>query len=116
MFIYCCAIFKKKIVVTSIGFAFSMSLNFFQTIQFILWVVFVDFIGISLLVSTVFWIVINNFFVTSNNSSFHLIEEHNSTNNNSIEWGYSLDVHLNGFFSSICVLNLIQLPFMYCKS
>ncbi|CAH8547310.1 unnamed protein product [Schistosoma haematobium] len=102
------------LIFTSLGFAFCMSLNAIQSVEFVLWVVFVDFIAISLLQATFFWIITNHFFLDSSKSRPQLnglgpfVET-----DPEVEWGYAFDVHLNGFFPALCILHLLQLPFLY---
>lgn len=93
-----------------------MSLNAIQSVEFVLWVVFVDFIAISLLQATFFWIITNHFFLDSSKSRPQLnglgpfVET-----DPEVEWGYAFDVHLNGFFPALCILHLLQLPFLYSR-
>ncbi|XP_018650816.1 hypothetical protein Smp_029040 [Schistosoma mansoni] len=102
------------LIFTSLGFAFCMSLNAIQSVEFVLWVVFVDFIGISLLQATFFWIITNHFFVDSSKSRSQLNTLGRFVETNpEVEWGYAFDVHLNGFFPALCILHLLQLPFLY---
>ncbi|CAH8523104.1 unnamed protein product [Heterobilharzia americana] len=100
---------------TSLGFSVCMSLNVIQAIEFVLWVVFVDFISISLLQATFFWIITNHFFIDpSKVRSIHFSTLASDTETNpQVEWGYAFDVHLNGFFVALCILHLLQLPFLY---
>ncbi|KAK4471767.1 hypothetical protein MN116_005165 [Schistosoma mekongi] len=102
------------LIFTSSGFAVCMSLNLLQSVEFIFWVVFVDFIAISLLQATFFWIITNHFFIDSSRSrSSQLSTLSPAETNPEVEWGYAFDVHLNGFFPSLCILHLLQLPFLY---
>nr|CAH8846462.1 unnamed protein product [Trichobilharzia regenti] len=103
------------LVFTSLGFAVCMSLNVLQAFEFVLWVVFVDFISISLLQATFLWIITNHFFIDlSRARSLQLTALASDTENNpEVEWGYAFDVHLNGFFPALCILHLLQLPFLY---
>jgi hypothetical protein len=64
--------------VTSFGFVFIFHLGFFQTIYFILYVVFVDFLFAGLITATFLWLVSNNFM--------------REPNSEMVEWGYSFDV------------------------
>lgn len=83
---------------TSLGFAWVLDLNIWQSISFIFYVVFIDCIFAGIIVSTFFWIVSNRYLRSSN------LEP-------DIEWGYAFDVHLNAFFPPLMLLHFIQLFF-----
>ncbi|EAA08030.4 protein unc-50 homolog [Anopheles arabiensis] len=86
--------------VTSIGFAWVLSLGFLQTILFTLYVVFVDCIFCGMIVATLLWVIANRYF-RDRNSDFDM------------EWGYAFDVHLNAFFPPLILLHFIQLFFYH---
>ncbi|KAJ8982675.1 hypothetical protein NQ317_017665 [Molorchus minor] len=66
---------------------------FFGTfIKFIFFVIFIDCIGIGLLMATVLWYIANTFLKSKNDVQ-------------DIEWGFSFDMHLNAFFSSLFFYN-----------
>lgn len=85
-------------LVTSLGFAWVLGLNVWQSISFIFYVIFVDCIFAGIVVATFLWLVANRYLRTSN------LEP-------DIEWGYSFDVHLNAFFPPLMLLHFIQLFF-----
>lgn len=87
-----------SLCITSIAFAYVLSLNFWQSISFVLYVVFVDCIFAGIIVATFFWFVTNRYL-------------RNSQIDADIEWGYAFDVHLNAFFPPLILLHFIQLFF-----
>ncbi|XP_077301189.1 unc50 RNA binding protein [Arctopsyche grandis] len=82
--------------VSSLGFAFILDLKFFQFIVFLLYVIFVDFIGAGLLVATCFWYVCNKYL-------------RRDPLGQDVEWGYAFDVHMNAFFPPLTILHFFQL-------
>lgn len=90
------------IVVTSIGFTWTLNLTFGQTIYCILYIIVVDVIIIGILTTTFTWFVANRY-----------LRERNSESD--IEWGYCFDVHLNAFFPSLVLLHFVQLIFFNGK-
>lgn len=83
--------------VTSFGFTFLFHLGIFQTIYFILYVVFIDFLLASLISATIMWLVTNRFMRESNSEI--------------VEWGYAFDVHINAQFPPLIILHFIMLIF-----
>lgn len=90
------------LICTSILFALVMRLSFLSTIEFIIWVVMVDCIGVGLLIATIYWYISNKF----------LIKTTGATTSPDVEWAYCFDIHLNAFLPLIVVLHLFQLPFL----
>lgn len=86
------------LTVTSVVLAWTMGLNFLQSISFILYVVFVDCIFAGIIVASFLWVVTNRYLRSSS------LEP-------DIEWGYAFDVHLNAFFPPLILLHFIQLFF-----
>ncbi|XP_011185523.1 protein unc-50 homolog [Zeugodacus cucurbitae] len=84
--------------VTSVVLAWTMGLNFLQSISFILYVVFVDCIFAGIIVASFLWVMTNRYLRSSN------LEP-------DIEWGYAFDVHLNAFFPPLILLHFVQLFF-----
>jgi hypothetical protein len=80
-----------------------MQLSFIGLIEFILWVVFIDCIGVGVLIASLYWYVSNRFLIR------------NATSNQDVEWAYCFDVHLNAFLPLLLVLHLFQLPFLMSK-
>jgi len=88
------------LLASSIGFAFVLGLGFFSFFKFLFWVIFVDCIGVGLVIASIFWFVSNR----------HLILQ--PPRGQDVEWGYCFDVHLNAFFPLLMILHVIQLPFL----
>lgn len=88
--------------VTSIGFAWTLSLGISQSIYFLFYVVIVDFLFCGVIVATVMWLVTNRYLRGSQIDA-------------DIEWGYSFDVHLNAFFPPLILLHFVQLFFYHGK-
>ncbi|XP_014215551.1 protein unc-50 homolog [Copidosoma floridanum] len=84
--------------VSSIGFAIVLGLGFIQFTKFLLYVIFVDCIGMGILVATVSWVITNKY----------LRIDHSQD----VEWGYAFDIHLNAFFPPLFILHFVQL-FLY---
>jgi len=82
---------------TSFGFVFMFHLGFFQTVYFILYVVFVDFLLAGVISATIMWLISNKF-----------MREPDSEN---VEWGYSFDVHINAVFPPLIILHFVMLLF-----
>ncbi|XP_026763754.1 protein unc-50 homolog [Galleria mellonella] len=81
---------------SSICFALIMNLTWGKVALFVLFVIFVDFIGAAILVSTIFWYVTNKY----------LRREPDGPD---VEWGYAFDVHINAFFPPLLLLHLVQI-------
>ncbi|KAK3798779.1 hypothetical protein RRG08_040611 [Elysia crispata] len=85
---------------SSIGFAVSLNLGVVGGIKFLLWVIFVDCIGVGLIIATLFWFLTNRYMLI------------NPPRGQDVEWGYAFDVHLNAFFPLLMILHFFQLPFL----
>ncbi|XP_041982620.1 protein unc-50 homolog [Aricia agestis] len=81
---------------SSICFALAMGLTWGQCVLFILYVVFVDFIGAGIIASTFFWYMSNKYLRVDASSA-------------DVEWGYSFDVHINAFFPPLSLLHCAQI-------
>lgn len=92
------------ISVTSLGFAWTLSLSIGQSIYFLFYVVIVDFLLAGFVVATILWIFTNKYLRSS-----QILDS-------DVEWGYSFDVHLNAFFPPLILLHFIQLFFYNGKS
>jgi hypothetical protein len=77
-----------------------MKLTFFNIIKLIVWVVFIDCIGVGLLIASVYWFLTNKFLLK------------NKKGNHDVEWAYCFDVHLNAFLPLLIILHFFQLPFL----
>ncbi|XP_028656474.1 protein unc-50 homolog [Erpetoichthys calabaricus] len=84
--------------VSTVGFAFVLEMGFVQTIKLLLWVVFIDCIGVGLLISTLMWFITNKYLMKQQSKDYD------------VEWGYAFDVHLNAFYPLLIILHFIQ-PF-----
>ncbi|XP_022079468.1 protein unc-50 homolog [Acanthaster planci] len=82
---------------SSVGFAIVLQLGVLHFFKFLLWVVFVDCIGVGLLIATVLWFVANRYLRVSGG------------NKPDVEWGFAFDVHLNAFFPLLIILHVVQL-------
>ncbi|CAK1545406.1 unnamed protein product [Leptosia nina] len=81
---------------SSICFALAIGLTTGQTVLFVLYVVFVDFIGAGIVMSTVFWYISNKYMRIDESSP-------------DVEWGYAFDVHINAFFPPLSLLHCFQI-------
>jgi len=75
-----------------------LNLSFFGFLSFFTWAVFVDCIGVGLVVGTSLWFFSNRYL--------------RRVNDQDVEWAYCFDVHLNAFFPSLFVLHVV-LPLFY---
>jgi hypothetical protein len=80
-----------------------MQLSPFNIFKFAIWVVFVDCIGVGLLIASLYWYISNRFLLK------------NPKSNLDVEWAYCFDVHLNAFFPLLVILHVFQLPFIISK-
>ncbi|XP_064637541.1 protein unc-50 homolog A-like [Lineus longissimus] len=90
------------LLASSIGFAVVLSLHVLAFFKFIFWVIFVDCIGVGIVIATILWYISNKYLV-------HSPPGRPTTD---VEWGYAFDVHLNAFFPLLMILHLFQLPFL----
>lgn len=91
-------LFSGVLCLTSIGISFVLNLSFVQFIKFLFFVIFIDTIGIGLVLATILWYLTNTFLKPKINLQ-------------DIEWGFSLDMHFNAFFPPLILLHFIQLFF-----
>lgn len=84
--------------ITSIGFAWVLSLSFGQMMFFLFYVVFVDCIFCGFVVASFCWWFANRYL--------------RSDKTIDVEWGYAFDVHLNAFYPPLIILHFVQL-FLY---
>merc|ERR1711997_805950 len=89
------------LVVSSAGFSIVLGIGFFSFLKFLLYVIFVDCIGVGLCIATIIWFVSNKFLIKANNMDAD------------VEWGYCFDVHLNAFFPLLVILHFVQLFFYH---
>jgi len=85
--------------VSSLIFAVSLHLGIIGFIKFLLWVIFVDCIGVGLVIAGFLLLVTNKYLRIPGSSSIEHV----------VEFGYSFDVHLNAFFPLLIILHMVQL-------
>ncbi|XP_006010677.1 protein unc-50 homolog isoform X1 [Latimeria chalumnae] len=86
--------------VSTIGFALVLEMGFIEMIKLLLWVVFIDCVGVGLLISTLMWVISNKYLIKHPGKDYD------------VEWGYAFDVHLNAFYPLLVILHFIQLFFI----
>lgn len=92
-------LFTAVLCVTSTCVAFVvLKLSLEKFFVFLLYVIFIDCIGIGLLIATCFWFVTNTFMKPKSNPQ-------------DVEWAYCFDIHLNALFPPLVLLHFIQLFF-----
>jgi len=89
------------LVVSTAGFAFVLGVGFFQFIKFLFYVIFIDCIGVGLLIATLMWAISNKYMLKPTCQDLD------------VEWGYCFDVHLNAFFPLLVILHFVQLFFYH---
>lgn len=82
---------------SSVGFAIVLRLGFIGFLKFLLWVVFIDCIGVGLIIATSLWFISNRYLQESRKQT------------QEVEWGFAFDVHLNAFFPLLIILHVVQL-------
>jgi hypothetical protein len=83
---------------SSVLFALALNLSLGGFVAFFLWAVFIDCIGVGMLVATSLWFISNRYMRRSRDQD--------------VEWGYCFDVHLNAFFPMLILLHVI-LPLLF---
>ncbi|CAB1413472.1 unnamed protein product [Pleuronectes platessa] len=86
--------------VSTLGFGLVLDMGVLETLKLLLWVVFVDCIGVGLLISTLMWFISNKYLLKQ------------PSRNLDVEWGYAFDVHLNAFYPLLLILHFLQLFFI----
>lgn len=81
--------------ISTVGFAIVLSLKFFQFVKLLFYMVFIDYIAIGLLITTLFWFAANRYLRIDRTQD--------------VEWGYAFDIHLNAMFPSLIILHVFQL-------
>ncbi|KAL3188443.1 hypothetical protein MRX96_003420 [Rhipicephalus microplus] len=87
------------LVASSVGFVLILRISFLGFLKFLLWVIFIDCIGMGVLVATALWVISNKYLLKP------------TCRTEDVEWGYAFDVHLNAFFPPLVVLHVFQLFF-----
>uniref|UniRef100_A0A1I7WZE0 Serpentine receptor class gamma n=1 Tax=Heterorhabditis bacteriophora TaxID=37862 RepID=A0A1I7WZE0_HETBA len=85
---------------SSVFYAVALHLSTWGFIKFFFWVIFIDCIGIGLIVATSIWWLSNRFL--------------RKVKDQDVEWGYCFDVHLNAFFPMLILLHVL-LPIIYTQ-
>uniref|UniRef100_A0A0M3I902 Protein unc-50 n=2 Tax=Ascaris TaxID=6251 RepID=A0A0M3I902_ASCLU len=86
------------LALSSVLFALVIQLSFTGFIAFFLWVVFIDCIGVGLVIATVLWFIANRYL--------------RRVDDQDVEWAYCFDVHLNAFFPLLVFLHVLM-PLTY---
>ncbi|XP_067663385.1 protein unc-50 homolog [Haliotis asinina] len=89
------------LLASSVGFVAVLGLSVVAFIKFFLWVVFLDCIGVGLVIATLLWFLTNRYMITA------------PPRGQDVEWGYAFDVHLNAFFPLLLILHFFQLPLLH---
>ncbi|KAJ0172052.1 hypothetical protein K1T71_012025 [Dendrolimus kikuchii] len=84
------------LVLSTICFGLVLGLRTSEILLFVIFVVFVDFIGLGILVSTYFWYMTNKYL-------------RRDPDGPDVEWGYAFDVHINAFFPPLALLHCFQI-------
>lgn len=87
---------------TSVLFALVLNLSVGGFVAFFLWVVFIDCIGVGLLIATIAWFIVNRYL--------------RRTPDQDVEWGYCFDVHLNAFFPMFILIHIFMPLLFYGKT
>jgi len=87
------------LLVSTAGFSFVLGIHFWAFIKFLLYVIFVDLIGVGLVIATGLWYVSNKLLKPN-------------LRDQDVEWGFCFDVHLNAFIPILVILHFVQL-FVY---
>lgn len=88
------------LIVSSAGFSLVLGIHFWGFVKFLLYVIFVDCIGVGIVIATGLWYISNRFLIKP------------GYRDQDVEWGFSFDVHLNAFFPLLIILHFVQL-FVY---
>lgn len=86
-------------IISATCLSITLHLPFVSFIKFLFFVIFVDCIGLGLIIATCLWIIANKFMINRNNSS----------NQEQVEWAYSFDIHLNAFFPPLVIIHFFQI-------
>ncbi|KAI6235969.1 hypothetical protein M3Y95_00107900 [Aphelenchoides besseyi] len=88
-----------SLLLTSILFALVLNLSFGGFVAFFMWVVFVDCIGVGIMLASITWFIANRYM--------------RRVNDQDVEWGYCFDVHLNAFFPMFVLIHVIMPMLFY---
>lgn len=84
-------------IISATCLSITLQLPFYSFIKFLFFVIFVDCIGIGLIVATGFWLFTNKFL------------RNRSLSNELVEWAFSFDIHLNAFFPPLVIIHFFQI-------
>lgn len=93
-------LFASALCLTSIGFAVALGFGFLQFLTFLIMEIFVDCIGIGIVIATTLWYVTNRFLKPKSMPQ-------------DVEWGFAFDIHLNAFFPPLILLHFLLLIFYH---
>lgn len=88
------------LIISSAGFSLVLGIHFWGFLKFLLYVIFVDMVGVGLVIATALWYISNTFLLKP------------GSRDQDVEWGFSFDIHLNAFFPILVILHFVQL-FVY---
>ncbi|XP_069613598.1 protein unc-50 homolog [Ranitomeya imitator] len=86
--------------VSTLMFGLVLEMEFVEILKLLLWIVFIDCVGVGLLIATLMWFISNKYLVKHQGRDYD------------VEWGYAFDVHLNAFYPLLVILHFIQLFFI----
>lgn len=86
---------------SAVGFAIVLHIHFLGFLKFLLWVIFIDCVGVGIFVATLLWAISNKYLRKP------------TCRTEDVEWGYAFDVHLNAFFPLLVILHVFQLFFYH---
>lgn len=87
------------LIASSVVFVLVLNISFLGFLKFLLWVIFIDCIGVGVVIATALWIISNKYLLKP------------TCRTEDVEWGYAFDVHLNAFFPLLVILHVFQLFF-----
>lgn len=91
-------LFAGALFFTSIGFSISLGYSFLQFIKFLVVEIFIDCIGIGVVIATALWYITNRFLKPRSIPQ-------------DVEWAFAFDIHLNAFFPPLILLHFLLLIF-----
>ncbi|XP_030750078.1 protein unc-50 homolog isoform X1 [Sitophilus oryzae] len=91
-------LFAAALIITSIGFSLRLSHTFGQFLVFLVLEIFLDCIGVGVIIATILWYITNKFLKPKN-----LPQD--------VEWGFAFDIHLNAYFPPLMLLHFVMILF-----
>lgn len=83
-------------VISATCLSIVLHLPLFSFVKFLFFVIFIDCIGLGLIVATCLWLIANKFM-------------RQSTRDEEVEWAFSFDIHLNAFFPPLVIIHFFQI-------